>query len=186
MLGNRLLRGEKVYLHALKRDQMPTFAEWFKDLELLSYLTVGPVFPQTLKDEENWYDNMVKDKENKTFGIYTIKNDQIIGSVSLMRFDWRNHACEFGIAVGDKAFWGGGYGTDATRVMVRFGFLEMNLNRIELSVYSFNERAIRAYEKVGFTHEVTRREAAFRDGQYHDIHIMSMLREEWSDPIVGE
>lgn len=186
MLGNRLLRGEKIYLGAVQRVDLPRFAEWFKDLELLSYLGQRVVFPNTLRDEERWFERVVKDQEQRTFAIYDIEKDQVIGSCSLMQFDWRNHACEFGIAIGDKNYWGKGYGSDATRVTIRFGFLEMNLNRIALRVFSFNQRAIRAYEKIGFQHEVTLREAIFRDGQYHDILVMSILREEWSDPSVGQ
>ncbi|PJF44100.1 MAG: N-acetyltransferase, partial [Phototrophicales bacterium] len=95
--------------------------------------------------------------------------------------DLRNRSSEVGISIGQPSYWDQGYGTDAMRVLLRYGFYEINLHRIELKVYSFNERAIRSYEKLGFQKEVVARQAIFRDGQYHDVIIMGLLRSEWRD-----
>ena len=80
---------------------------------------------------------------------------------------------------GGDTIWGKGYGTEATRTILSFAFNELNLHRVELEVYDFNARAIRTYEKAGFRHEGTRRKALFRDGSYHDVHVMGILREEF-------
>ena len=81
--------------------------------------------------------------------------------------------------IGEKECWGRGYGTDALRTLVRFGFEEMNLNRIALDVYDFNERAIASYLKTGFAEEGRRRKDIYRDGRYVDVVMMSVLRAEW-------
>ncbi len=178
MLGNQLLQGEKVYLNAITRDDVPQFGRWFGNLELLGYLWTNPIFPQTQEDETEWFESMRK-SDNFTFAIRTLHHNLLIGSTSIQSLDWKNRCAMFGIAIGDPNYWGQGYGTDATRVILRYAFLELNLHRIELNVYSINTRAIKSYEKVGFTLEGTKRQAAFRDGQYFDIYIMGILRDEW-------
>ena len=86
---------------------------------------------------------------------------------------------ELGIMIGEKSYWSQGFGTDALRTLLRFGFDEMNLHRITLLVYDFNERAQAAYNKAGFVEEGRRREALYTEGGYHDIVVMSVLRDEW-------
>jgi RimJ/RimL family protein N-acetyltransferase len=78
-----------------------------------------------------------------------------------------------------KIAWGKGYGTDATRALLRYAFEEANLHRIELEVFAFNPRAIRVYEKCGFKLEGVRKQALYREGEWHDEHIMAILRDEW-------
>lgn len=178
MLGANLLRGELVYLSSIKREDVPTFTRWFEDLDLQYLLFPMAVFPKTEKDENEWLDGIVRNNE-KEFAIYTTDGDQLIGTCGFDEPDKRNHIAELGISIGEKSYWGHGYGTDAMRVLLRFGFAEMNLHKIELQVYSFNHRAIRSYEKLGFQTEVTHRQAAYRDGQYHDILLMGLLQSEW-------
>lgn len=84
-----------------------------------------------------------------------------------------------GIFIGDKKYWGKGYGTDAMRVLVKFIFEQMNIHKVKLNVYSFNERAIKSYEKCGFKVEGVLRQEIFRDGRYYDEIIMGLLKEEY-------
>ena len=84
-----------------------------------------------------------------------------------------------GIVIGEKEYWGKGYGTEAVKTMLRYAFHELGLNRVELETYSFNPRAQRCYERAGFRREGVRRGALYRDGKFHDIIIMGILREEF-------
>jgi RimJ/RimL family protein N-acetyltransferase len=178
MLGNQLLKGEKIYLNAITREDVPQFGRWFGNLELLANLWTGPLFPQTQEDEYEWFDRMRK-SDDYDFAMRTLDDDVLIGSISLKAPEWKNRCAVFGIAIGDPNYWGKGYGTDATQVILRYAFLELNLQRVELWVYSYNPRAVRTYEKVGFKHEGTRRKAVFRDGEYIDVLLMGILLEEW-------
>jgi RimJ/RimL family protein N-acetyltransferase len=137
--------------------------------------------PMGRAQEERWFEDMVKRTDDYLFAIEVQANNQWvhIGNVGLHRIDWRSRSAVFGIAIGDKASWGKGYGTDATRTMLRFAFGELNLHRVELEVFDYNSRAIRAYEKAGFRREGTRRQAHYHDGQYHDAHWMAVLRDEF-------
>lgn len=86
-----------------------------------------------------------------------------------------------GIVIGEKEYWNRGYGSDALRTLLRFAFEELNLHRVFLHVFDFNERAIRCYEKVGFRHEGRLRQARFTEGRYVDELVMAVLREEWEE-----
>ena len=104
---------------------------------------------------------------------------KFIGGCAFSAIDWRNGASEFGIQIGDKSYWDQGYGTEAVRLLVKHGFESLNLHRIFLRVLETNPRAIRSYEKAGFIHEGIQRQAEFRNGQYVDVLMMSVLLEEW-------
>lgn len=107
------------------------------------------------------------------------RSGRLIGSVRLWRISPRNRSAMLTVFIGDKTRWGRGYGTDALRVVLRQAFGPMGLHRVELHVFDYNARAIRSYEKAGFVREGARREALSRDGRYHDILVMGVLREEF-------
>lgn len=107
-----------------------------------------------------------------------MEDNEYIGGCGINHVDWKNSRAEVGIFLG-KPFWNKVYGTDAMRVLVNFIFNEMNLNKISLNVYSFNERAIRSYEKVGFKVEGVLKQHIYREGHYHDEIIMAILKSEW-------
>lgn len=109
-----------------------------------------------------------------------------IGNIGLHRIDWVNRVAKLGIVIGERDYWGRGYGTEAVRTMLRYAFRELGLNRVELEVFAFNARALRCYEKTGFRREGVRRKALFRDGKYHDIILMGILREEFAEVDDGE
>jgi RimJ/RimL family protein N-acetyltransferase len=114
------------------------------------------------------------------FAIETLTDRTPIGGCGLMDVEPWSRRASLGIWIG-KPYWKLGYGTDATRTICRFGFRQMNLHRIELNVFAWNARAIRAYEKVGFVLEGTRREDAFAGGTHVDALLMGVLEDELRD-----
>jgi RimJ/RimL family protein N-acetyltransferase len=174
-----IIRGERVYLRASERSDLPTFVQWFNDADVLRNLAMRS--PMSLAAEEHWFDRMLaaQGTTNYHFVICLQADDRAIGTIGLESVDQANGTAEFGIAIGEKAEWGKGYGTDATRAICDFGFGELRLERIGLMVYADNERGRRTYEKAGFTLEATLRRAHFARGQHHDVHVMSLLRDEW-------
>lgn len=171
--------GDLVSLAPLRREDVPTYTRWFQDYEVQRLLMPEVLVPFTSETEESWYESASRQNNGYTFGIRTLADDKLIGNCSLFEISHKNRSAIFGIVLGEKDYWGKGYGTEATRLTVRFGFDELNLNRIQLEVYDFNPRARRAYEKAGFCHEGIRRKALFREGKYWDIEIMAILRDEW-------
>jgi RimJ/RimL family protein N-acetyltransferase len=179
-MGNdrRLLAGQKVRLTAITKDDLPLFVEWFGNIELRRYLG-GVTMPVRLEEEESWYEQQRKSSDVHNFAIRTLDENQLIGSCGIMDIRWHARNCEVGISVGDKDFWGKGYGTDAMRVLIHYAFMEMNMHRVGLEVLSFNPRAIKSYEKVGFQLEATSRESHYLDGKRYDDYFMSILYPEW-------
>ncbi len=176
-------RGKLVQLAAVQREYLAQYAEWLNDWEVTENLSPGVPLPQNLDSETEWYERMRQDKDQFLFAILTLKKSQLIGNCGLNHVDWKNRAGIFGIFIGDKKFWGRGYGTDATRVLLRYAFEQLGLNRVELWVYAFNPRAIRAYEKAGFTREGIKRQGLYRNGKFHDEYLMGILREEWEKSV---
>jgi RimJ/RimL family protein N-acetyltransferase len=113
------------------------------------------------------------------FSIRTLEDDKLIGDLALDVVDWSGRDAFVGLGIGETEYWGKGYGTDVMEVLLRFAFLEINLRRVTLTVFEYNPRAIRSYEKAGFRHEGRERKVLNREGQRYDILFMGILREEW-------
>jgi RimJ/RimL family protein N-acetyltransferase len=107
------------------------------------------------------------------------KDGTHIGTVSLWDSVPEERSAQFGVTIGERDYWSRGYGREATLLMLRFGFGEMNLHRIWLQTWSFNERAIAAYRKIGFVEEARLREDLYINGAYHDNVVMSILQPEF-------
>jgi RimJ/RimL family protein N-acetyltransferase len=115
------------------------------------------------------------------FVIETVEenNYKPIGSVGLSDIHPKNHNAVFGIAIGEKDYWSKGYGTEAARLIIRYGFEQLNLHRINSFAISFNERSLRLHLRAGFKEEGRQREGIFRNGVYHDHVVFGLLRKEW-------
>jgi RimJ/RimL family protein N-acetyltransferase len=174
-----IIRGERVYLRPSERADVPTFVRWFTDADVVRNLATRA--PMSQAAEEQWFDRMLEAQGRTAyhFVICLLADDRPIGTIGFHEIDLRNGTADFGIAIGEKDEWGKGYGTDATRAICDFGFAELRLERIGLYDYADNDRGRRAYAKAGFVHEGTLRRAHFARGDHHDVHVMSILRDEW-------
>jgi RimJ/RimL family protein N-acetyltransferase len=171
------LIGSKVYLRPLDLADAPTLTAWLNDPEVTRYLLIHR--PLMLLAEEAFLRKMSESERDIVLGIVTHEPEQFIGVTGFHKLDARNRHVQFGITLGERSAWGKGYGTEATRLMVRYAFDTLNLNRVWLHVYEYNERAVRAYQKAGFRMEGRLRQETFRDGRYWDTFVMAVLREEW-------
>jgi RimJ/RimL family protein N-acetyltransferase len=174
-----MFTGDLVTLGVVQREYLPSYVKWLNDWELRRLLAPNLPHPYTMEDEEGWFNRLRDERDSRVFAVLTNAEGRLLGNCSLHRIDWTNRHAMFGIFIGDKNDRRKGYGRDATRVLLRYAFEEAGLNRIELEVFSFNTSAIRLYEKVGFRMEGTRRQALFREGAWHDEHIMAILRDDW-------
>lgn len=175
-----MFNGELVTLGPIQRDYLPYYVEWLNDWQVRRFLAANLPHPFTLEDEEGWFNRQRQEQNACHFAILTRAEGRVLGNCGLEQIDWTNRRAILGIFIGDKNYWSKGYGTDATRTLLRFAFEEANLHRVELQVFAFNPRAIRAYEKVGFKLEGVRKQALFREGAWHDEHIMAVLEDEWT------
>ena len=177
-MRNPFLTGKRIYLRPLDNEDLDRCLRWINNPQITSTLTMR--FPMSRAQEESWILSHYKDHSDLPLAIVVKDGDQHIGNCGLHSIDYVNRSAEFGIMIGEKGQWGKGYAPEAAQLIIDYGFKQLGMHRIFLHVYSHNERAQRAYEKVGFKHEGTLREAYFRDGRYYDDLIMSILESEWT------
>ncbi len=174
-----MIEGKLVNLRAREMADVERMTRWINDREVTRFM--GGRYPWSAAAEEAFVRG--RTSAPMAYGDVSLaietKDGVHIGSCGLHGASPENRTAELGIMVGEKAYWSKGYGTDAVTTLVRFGFEEMNLNRIELHVYDFNERAQASYRKCGFVEEGRLRDAHYADGAYNDVVVMGLLREEW-------
>ena len=174
-----ILKGKRVVLRPLSLTDAPRFCQWLKDSEVTKFLAIYDVAPPTLKEEREWIRKVNKAEGRQIrFAIDTI-DGQHIGSTVLSKISSVHKRAMFGIFIGDKKYWGQGYGTEACRLIVEYGFRKLKLHRIELELIAYNIRAQKSYQKVGFRVEGKLRDHYFRGGDWHDQIVMGLLREEY-------
>jgi len=171
-----LIRGEKVVLRAIEASDVEKLWNWQQDEEVMR-LRDYPSPPRSYAEVEREYTGTESETDRIRLGIMTTEGI-LIGEISLANMERRVGDAELTIFIGDKAFWGRGYGSDAVRAMCKYAFEQMNLHRVTLFVHAENFRAIKAYEKCGFIEEGRAREAEYMDGRYSDIVSMGLLRDE--------
>jgi len=171
------LIGTKCYLSPINIEDAEKYCEWLNDLEVsINLLTFSQQLG--LEREKNILNDMVN-SNSLIFAIIDLESEKLIGNCSIFRVNHLNRKAEVGIFIGDKHFWGKGYGTEALSLLVDFGFNILNLNSIMLEVFSYNDRAIKCYKKVGFKKIGSRREAMIRAGKKYDEIYMDILASEF-------
>jgi RimJ/RimL family protein N-acetyltransferase len=166
--------GAATRLRAIEENDLAAINEMFNDVDVQETLSVN--WPVPTDGTRRWWENSRQNPSTYAFAIDTLAGE-FIGVCSLEDVNEPARAASLGIWIG-KPHWDRGYGTDAVRTLCRFGFREMNLQRIGLSVYETNLRGTRAYEKVGFKEEGRSRRAHFIDGRAVDVIRMGLLAEE--------
>ena len=177
--GSRLLTDGEITLRALQDADLTELIAWWNRPEWasLQQLVVKPRPEATLEEMfRNWSVN--KPRGDAGFSIVRQGSGELLGHLTLYGASLPERAASFAILVGPDHI-GRGVGPRATRLALAYGFRELGLNRIELHVWAFNTRAIRAYEKAGFVVEGRRREAVFHDGTFHDELVMGVLARDF-------
>jgi len=169
-----ILKGEKVILRQIRLSDAPRFVKWLADPSVNKFLVGRRV---SMQEELRWIRGLKKQKDNKAFAIDT-KEGTHIGSIGL-RLRPQNKNAELGIMIGDKRYWNKGYGSDAIRTILQYGFERLRLHRISLKVYAYNPRASHVYKNFGFQVEGRGREEILYRGKFYDDIYMGLLRRKW-------
>jgi RimJ/RimL family protein N-acetyltransferase len=186
--AGRICKMENLFLGKLVRlaadnpePSSQAFMRWRRNSQFLRLLDSEAPLLWSAKEIKDWIE---KDLEKDTpggyyFKIHALEDDRLIGFVGLRGILWSQRDAWAGIGIGEPEYWGRGYGTEAMRLALRYAFLELSLERVSLSVFVSNNRAVRSYEKAGFKPEGIERQVIRRDGIAEDILYMGILRQEW-------
>ncbi len=184
MTHYKKLVGKKCYLSSCTPEDAEKWTEWNNDLEVAIPLGDEAYTPFSLDKTKEMIDEIIK-KQEHVFNIIDLETDTLIGRCVLFNIDKVDRRAMFGILIGEKAYWDKGYGQDATRLMLDYGFNLLNLNNIMLGVFSYNERAVNCYRKVGFKEIGRRRQARIIGGKKFDVILMDILAEEFKSVYVN-
>jgi RimJ/RimL family protein N-acetyltransferase len=174
-----LFDGKLVRLREYRKEDITLKLTYINDPDVLRFLESGIPYPSTFNEELKWFESISAFKDSYRFAVEAIDSGKYIGDCGINSIDWKNSVANVVIFIGDKNYWSKGCGTDAMQMLLSFAFNQINVNKVRLSVYSFNMRAVRSYEKCGFIQEGVLRQEIYRDGQYYDTIVMGILREEY-------
>lgn len=172
-----MLQGEKVRLRAIERDDLPLLHAFNNDITVELSGGGDPPMPQAFARTEAEFNQQTGSggRDDASFAIEA--DGTFIGICALFNYDHTAHTCELGITIGDKAYWGKGYGRETVKLLVKYAFQYRNFRRVWLRVHGRNERAQRAYRAAGFVEEGRLHQHVYSDGSYDDLIIMGLLRE---------
>ncbi|KMK77517.1 GNAT family N-acetyltransferase [Alkalihalobacillus pseudalcaliphilus] len=175
-----LFESSRLALRKISVDDIQIYHKWRNNLEVM--YSTSPYLDVYSSDEtESFVNNVILGSQTSKSYIMIDKETKVnIGIVSLINIDYKNQNAECIIDIGEKEYWGQGYGAEGLGLLLDYAFFELNLHRISLKVYSFNEKAIRLYERIGFQKEGVSRESLFRNNHWHDIIHMGVLKEEYT------
>ena len=170
------LVGDRIYLSPRNSEDVEIFTEWLNDFETTDYIGRSSALV-TLEGEKKYLEE--NSNPEAVFVIVTLDKDKMIGTVGLENINWLDRTATLGIFIGDKEYRDKGYGTEAIKLILEYGFKYLKMHNIKLHLMSFNERALKCYKKCGFKEIGRRRESAFLDGKYYDTIIMDILENEF-------
>ena len=169
------MTGEKIELCRLDFDDLNYYPNWLDDENVTKFLEMG--MRPTREKDKNAFWTLVNDTDDAiTFGIRVKSSGKIIGTCGLYLIHWVCRRAQFNILIGDTSAWGKGYGSEACRLTIEYGFKKLNLHSIQLGVNAENKKALRSYEKCGFVREGRRRDFIYRNGRYYDLIEMAIFR----------
>jgi RimJ/RimL family protein N-acetyltransferase len=161
-------------LTPLREDDSPTLFRWINDRELVTLS--APFEPVSEEAHRRWFEDVRARDDVEIWAIRIVEGERLIGSCQLREIDPGGRRAELQIRIGEREAWGKGFGTEAVELLVRHAFEDLGLRWIELQVFATNRRAIRAYERAGFTRQHLLREAVEIDGRKVDVVMMAVQR----------
>lgn len=170
---------QRVELRRIDKSDMKDIYRWFSDVEFLRYYDYVPPVPMSEEDVNKIFGDYDKNEESDVFAVKLIEGGQIIGIAGFDSIEIENKVATLFIGLGNKNTRGKGYGREAMKLLLDYGFNILDFYRIQLNVLEFNHPAISLYEKTGFVKEGIFREFVLRDGKRYDLYLYGLLKSEW-------
>jgi RimJ/RimL family protein N-acetyltransferase len=172
-----ILKSERVELKPLKEEHLKKRVEYINDPELQKTLNYD--YPTSLPKTKKWFVSKKGDCSRVDFSILDCKNQNVVGFCGFTNIEEPVMKAEVYIMIGDKAYWGKGYGREGSKLLHNYGFIELGLNRIYGHQLIFNEKIHKNAEALGKTVEGRLRKSIFSHGEIKDQYVVAILRSEW-------
>ncbi len=179
VLASSLLQSARLRLVALTDADVPIIARWHQDPLFLRLFDARAAKPRTEVELTEWLHEQHRSTTAFVFGIRLVSDDTLIGYVEIDGVLWAHQTAWLAYCIGEAAQQRKGYGTEAVRLALQFAFDELNLHRMQATVFSYNQPSMQLLTSVGFQREGVYREFLQRDGQRHDMYLFGLLRHEW-------
>ena len=174
-----LLVGEKIKLTSINEEDILEFQKWYNDVSFMRNYDIVSAIPKNMEDVKELVSDIRKSNTAYIFAVKNLEQKRLIGVTGFEDISWNNGTALIYIGIGGEKHRGCGYGKEALKLTIEFGFEELNFHRIQLTVLEYNEPAIKLYEKLGFKREGVYREFIHRDGKRYDMYLYGILRSEW-------
>ena len=175
--GIEFLKGKRLILRPLLRQDIPYLLRWINDEDVTQYLAT--YLPMMEADEERWLETLVKDKQTNLVFMIVTTDGKPIGTMGLHHISWQNRVAITGALIGEKEYWGKGYGTEAKILLLNYAFNTLNLRKVCSSVFSCNKRSYAYQVKCGYVEEGRRRRQFYKKGRYWDKILMAVFKKDW-------
>ncbi len=175
------LEGNKLFLRPLEEKVInERYLSWLNDKEVIKYMEAG-IFPTTLKELKDFFHKVNKSKTDIMLAIVDKRKNLHIGNIKLGKINWIHRFADLGIMIGEKKYWGKGYGQEACKLLLEYAFNRLNLNKVILGVYANHKPAIKTYQEVGFKIEGRIRKLLNFEGKYVDKIVMGISQSEFKN-----
>ncbi len=173
------IEGETIDLVAGNSKWANLSCKWRNDPKVRHY--ARNIWPQTLEEVKKRFEPLPNNqmRDSIKFTIYHKQSKRPIGRIGFSRIDWVSKNANIFAMIGEPEYWGKGIAGEASRLVINYGFTELNLHKIYSGVFTPNKRSLRAAEKLGFEKEGVLKEEMYVDGQYHDVHRFALFKRDW-------
>lgn len=170
------LKGKKTVLRPFRESDIPLITKWMNDPEVTQF--IRSYLPITEPEERTWFADLSKRKPyDIVLGIEV--EGKLIGTMGIHGIKWADRTATTGALIGEKEYWGKGYGTDAKMVLLNYAFNTLNLRKLCSSVIAFNTRSLRYSLHCGYTIEGRKKKQIFRHGRYYDEIMLGLFKNDW-------
>jgi len=171
--------GEKIYLRGLERKDLEgDYFDWLNDSEVTRFLDSG-FLPNSMEKMDDYYGNVALSPDNVMLAIIDKESDRHVGNIKLGPINWITRVAPLGIMVGNKEYWGRGYGTEAIQLVVNHAFGRLNLHKINAGIAADNTASVGAFGKAGFEIEGRAKSQFYLDGDYSDSLYVGITRDDY-------
>jgi len=173
------IEGERIDLVAVNSNWYNLICKWMNNPKVRRY--ARNIWPKTLEEVKKLFEPL-PDRQMREIIVFTVYHKHAkrpIGSIGFNPIDWVSRNANIFIIIGEPEYWGKGIAGEASKLIINYGFTELNFHKIFAGVFTPNKRSLRVFQKLGFEKECVLKEEMYIDGQYHDIHRFALFKRDW-------